>query len=154
MQKAQSKIIRHSMQPIPVRCVFICGGHSDLIILSSFFCVGVRLMSLFKKPAFLVLIVLLLVGGTGAGLYFSGNLPAIPGLNIQEAAADGADESGKKDENDDEPEDSTTGSSTISSTSIQQYFSGSSLRVIRFPRCRITRRWIKFSSSRTFPGHE
>jgi len=61
-------------------------------------------MSLFKKPVFLVLIVLLLVGGTGAGLYFSGNLPAIPGLNIQEAAADGADESGKKDENDDEPE--------------------------------------------------
>ncbi len=33
-------------------------------------------MSIIRKPLFLVILILLIVGGTGAGLYFTGNLPA------------------------------------------------------------------------------
>ncbi len=64
-------------------------------------------MSFIKKPLFLVFIFILIIGGTGAGLYFSGKLPAGLGLSADQAVADDAQdgtEPSEKDEDDDKPE--------------------------------------------------
>ena len=64
-------------------------------------------MSFIKKPLFLVFIFILIIGGTGAGLYFSGKLPAGLGLGADQAVADDAQdgtEPSEKDEDDDKPE--------------------------------------------------
>ena len=64
-------------------------------------------MSFLKKPLFLVFLFILIVGGTGAGLYFSGKLPFAPGLGTDEAMADAGDSNAdNKDKkgDDDKPE--------------------------------------------------
>jgi membrane fusion protein, multidrug efflux system len=60
-------------------------------------------MSLFRKPLFLVLLLVLLVGGAGVGLYFTGNLPLGQSANGTDVAA--ADTLSVEDEaEDDKPE--------------------------------------------------
>ncbi len=64
-------------------------------------------MSLLRKPLFLVFIFVLVIGGTGAGLYFSGHLPASFGLGDAPAVADSNGDSitsNDKDGDDDKPE--------------------------------------------------
>ena len=64
-------------------------------------------MSIFKKSLIVAFVIVLIVGGTGAGLYFTGNLPASFGLGNSEslAAADDAESSPEdKKEDDDKPE--------------------------------------------------
>lgn len=64
-------------------------------------------MSLLKKPLFLVFVFILIVGGTGVGLYFSGKLPAGLGLeNLQSASSEDGETEKAQGENgdDDEPE--------------------------------------------------
>ena len=64
-------------------------------------------MSLFRKPLFLVFIFVLVIGGTGAGLYFSGHLPASLGLGDAQAVADSNGDpitSDNEDGDDDKPE--------------------------------------------------
>jgi len=62
-------------------------------------------MSFLKKPLFLAFIFVLVVGGTGAGLYFTGNLPFSFGLGSSEALADAdGDDSSPKNKDDDKPE--------------------------------------------------
>jgi membrane fusion protein, multidrug efflux system len=64
-------------------------------------------MSFFKKPLFLVFVFILILGGAGAGLYFTGNLPIGPGQGGNEALADteeGQTDSQKEEGDDDKPE--------------------------------------------------
>ncbi len=57
-------------------------------------------MSLLKKPLFLALLFILIIGGVGAGLYFSGNLPFAPGQGKAGSVADGdADHQGSRAKN-------------------------------------------------------
>jgi len=61
-------------------------------------------MSIFRKPLFLIVLFLLIVGGVGAGLHFTGNLPAGLFGDAGEAVAEGDQPSQESDSDDDEPE--------------------------------------------------